>query len=166
MQKKTTQMLVKELAALALERNVRIATAESCTGGWVATEITALAGSSEWFECGFITYSNIAKHRMLGVPQELFISSGAVSESVVTAMAQGAIDNSEATLSVSVSGVAGPGGGSAEKPVGTVWMAWALAGEAINTQRFLFAGDRDSVRRVAVYEALKGLIKQLDKNTV
>jgi nicotinamide-nucleotide amidase len=166
MQKKTIQMLVKELAGLALDRNIRIATAESCTGGWVATEITALAGSSEWFECGFITYSNSAKNRMLGVPQELFISSGAVSEPVVAAMAQGAIDNSEATLSVSVSGVAGPGGGSAEKPVGTVWMAWALAGETINAQRFLFAGDRDSVRRAAVYEALKGLIKQLDKNTV
>ena len=158
--------LVETLAQLALNKQIRVATAESCTGGWVAQEITALAGSSGWFECGFVTYSNEAKTRMLGVPEELFISDGAVSEPVVTAMAEGAVHNSRAVLSVSISGVAGPGGGTPQKPVGTVWMAWCFEGAEVETRCFHFVGDRNAVRLSGVREALRGLIKQLNKNTV
>lgn len=166
MQNKVIIELVNELAQLAVEKRVRIATAESCTGGWIAQSITALAGSSEWFECGFITYSNEAKQAMLGVDDSLFITDGAVSETVVRAMVQGAVENSRAELAVSVSGVAGPGGGSKEKPVGTVWMGWLLSGQEVATHCFRFDGDRESVREQAVIEALKGLIKQLSKSTV
>ncbi len=166
MQNQTIHTLVKQLSSLAIQHSVRLATAESCTGGGVATAITELAGSSDWFECGFVTYSNQAKHRMLGVAESLFISDGAVSEAVVVAMAEGALRHSAAQLSVAISGVAGPGGGSAEKPVGTVWMAWAVMGQGVVSERFLFAGDRASVRQQAVEHALKGFIKQLDKKTV
>lgn len=158
--------LVEELAKHALDQQVRIATAESCTGGWVAQEVTALAGSSEWFECGFVTYSNEAKQQMLGVPETFFVSDGAVSESVVIAMAQGAVQKSRAQLSVAISGVAGPGGGTVLKPVGTVWIAWYYAGHEVEACCYQFAGDRDEVRKQAVTEALKGLIKQLNINTV
>ena len=160
------KVLVEELAKHALDQQVRIATAESCTGGWVAQEVTALAGSSEWFECGFVTYSNEAKQQMLGVPESFFISDGAVSESVVVAMAQGAVEKSRAQLSVAISGVAGPGGGTALKPVGTVWIAWYYAGHEVEACCYQFPGDREEVREQAVTEALKGLIKQLNKNTV
>lgn len=158
--------LVGALAELALDRGVRLTTAESCTGGWVAQEITALAGSSDWFECGFVTYSNEAKQQMLGVPESLFINDGAVSQAVVVAMAKGAVQNSRAQLSVAISGVAGPGGGTELKPVGTVWIAWYLEGHKAEAVCFQFAGDREAVRKQAVTEALKGLIKQLNKNTV
>ena len=161
-----TQQQVKVLAQLAQDKQVRVATAESCTGGWVAQEITALAGSSDWFECGFVTYSNEAKTQMLGVPSELFVTDGAVSEAVVIAMAEGAVANSLASLSVSISGVAGPGGGTSEKPVGTVWIGWYLEGGVVDARCFQFAGDRHAVRSSAVTEALKGLIKQLNKSTV
>lgn len=160
-----TEALVKVLAELARDQQVRIATAESCTGGWVAQEITALAGSSDWFECGFVTYSNEAKTRMLGVSPELFVTDGAVSEAVVIAMAEGAVVNSLANLSVSISGVAGPGGGTPEKPVGTVWIGWYCEG-VVDARCFHFTGDRQAVRSSAVTEALKGLIKQLSKSTV
>ncbi len=158
--------LVRMTAKLALEKQLKMATAESCTGGWLAQELTALAGSSEWFECGFITYSNEAKTEMLDVPEALFVSDGAVSQAVVAAMAEGAVNKSRASLSVSISGVAGPGGGTPQKPVGTVWIAWHLKGTATETCCFHFEGDRHDVRRQAVVEALKGLIKQLNKNTV
>lgn len=158
--------LVERLATIAVDKGLRISTAESCTGGWVAQEITALAGSSEWFEAGFVTYSNEAKQSMLGVPGQLFISDGAVSEPVVRAMAAGAISHSCAQLSVAISGVAGPGGGSEEKPVGTVWIAWQLEGHEGVAERFLFSGDRHQVREQAVNEALEGLINQALKSTV
>ncbi|MBQ0757364.1 MAG: CinA family protein [Amphritea sp.] len=161
-----TARLVETLAQLALDKRIRVATAESCTGGWVAQEMTALAGSSDWFECGFVTYSNEAKQQMLGVSESLFVSDGAVSESVVVAMAEGAVQNSRAQLSVAISGVAGPGGGTELKPVGTVWLAWYYEGNEAEACCFQFAGDRQSVRQQAVTAALKGLIKQLNKNTV
>ena len=160
------EKLVAELAVQARLKQVRIATAESCTGGGVAQELTALAGSSAWFECGFITYSNEAKQRMLDVPEELFSSDGAVSEPVVRAMCRGAVNNSGANLSVAISGIAGPGGGSPEKPVGTVWLAWYLEGCEVETCLYHFKGDRQDVRRQAVTQAVKGLIKQLSKSTV
>ncbi|MDO6562654.1 CinA family protein [Amphritea sp. 1_MG-2023] len=161
-----TIALVKMLAKLAQSKGIKIATAESCTGGGVAQEITALAGSSVWFECSFVTYSNEAKTQMLGVPKELFVSDGAVSEAVVVAMAEGALAKSAASLSVAISGVAGPAGGTAEKPVGTVWLAWSMAGCQTEAHCFHFSGDRQTIRSAAIDEALKGLVKQLSKSTV
>jgi len=149
--------LVIELADLCLSRNCVLATAESCTGGMIAAAMTNLAGSSAWFDCSFITYSNSAKITMLGVDPDTLHESGAVSGATVLAMAHGAVSRSDATVACSVSGVAGPGGGSVEKPVGTVWIAWAGPFGA-RQKRFLFAGDRDDIRSQAVDEAIAGLI--------
>ena len=157
--------LVEQLAELAIQQNIMLATAESCTGGGIATAMTALAGSSAWFDAGFVTYSNEAKNRMLNVPMAVIETHGAVSESVVEAMTAGAVANSQAQLSVAVSGVAGPGGGTESKPIGTVWIAWRSASESV-TQLYQFNGDRDSVRLQTVEQALSGLVKLLNKNTV
>ncbi len=138
----------------------RLATAESCTGGWVAQAITAIAGSSDWFERGWVTYSNAAKRDELGVAEQTLERHGAVSEEVAREMASGALRSSGAGVALSVTGVAGPGGGSAAKPVGTVCFAWARGSKmCIETQHFF--GDRDSVRRQSVAHALKGLLKLL-----
>ncbi|WP_271271812.1 CinA family protein [Aliamphritea hakodatensis] len=164
----TTEIIekrVRELATLAESQGVMIATAESCTGGGIATAITELAGSSAWFDAGFVTYSNQAKTRMLDVPASVIEAYGAVSEQVVQAMATGAVTNSQAHISVAVSGVAGPGGGTDAKPVGTVWIAWHSAATSF-TKVYQFAGDRAAVRLQAIEQALSGLIKLLDKNTV
>lgn len=158
-------LLVEQLAERALQQHVILSTAESCTGGGIATAITALAGSSAWFDAGFVTYSNAAKNHMLNVPMTVIETHGAVSQPVVEAMTAGAIANSQAQLSVAVSGVAGPGGGTEAKPVGTVWIAWRSESESV-AQRYQFAGDRDSVRLQTVEQALSGLVKLLDKNTV
>lgn len=149
---------VQELAELSVAKRQVLATAESCTGGMIASALTNLPGSSDWFECGFVTYSNAAKENMLGVDSSTLATSGAVSEATVTEMANGAIANSNATIACAVSGVAGPGGGTAEKPVGTVWIAWAGANGA-QAQHFQFAGDRDDVRRLTVLEAIEGMIR-------
>jgi nicotinamide-nucleotide amidase len=150
-----------ELGALASRlgeqlqaRGWRVAVAESCTGGWVAKVLTDIAGSSGWFDRGFVTYSNEAKHELVGVPMELIAEHGAVSEPVVRAMAEGALARSRAQLSVAVTGVAGPGGGSAEKPVGLVWFGCARAGGPTVTARHVFPGDRTAIRRATVAEAL------------
>lgn len=154
-------MNLTELAAQlgdALQRlGAQVSTAESCTGGGIAEAITRIAGSSAWFEAGYITYSNAQKTRQLGVPAELFEQVGAVSAEVVQAMARGAQRNSGARFAVAVSGIAGPGGGSAEKPVGTVWIAWA-DDVHLQVQRYLFAGDRQAVREQTVAAALQGLL--------
>ena len=134
-------------------------TAESCTGGGIAEAITRIAGSSAWFEAGFVTYSNQQKTRQLEVPEPLFTRVGAVSREVVEAMVQGAQAQSGARFAVAVSGVAGPGGGSPEKPVGTVWLAWG-AGDEVSSERRHFAGNRDEVRRQTVIAALEGLIRR------
>lgn len=152
-----------EAVALAmLERKLLLATAESCTGGWIAQELTAIAGSSAWFDSGFVTYSNEAKQRMLAVPADLFLEDapGAVSEATVKAMTAGAIANSRATVAVAVSGVAGPSGGSVEKPVGTVWIAWQKDNQVI-ANKFLFPGDRREVRQATVAKALDGILSIL-----
>ena len=147
-------------------RGWRVATAESCTGGQIAGFCTDLAGSSDWFERGFVTYSNAAKTQMLGVPAGLIGSDGAVSETVARAMATGALQHSPADLSVAVTGVAGPAGGSVAKPVGTVWLAWAWRSAAgqIDASSSLqhFDGDRAAVRLATVACALQGLIDGLD----
>ena len=135
-----------------------LATAESCTGGWVAKAMTDIAGSSAWFDSGFVTYSNGAKQRMLAVPAGVLAAEGAVSEAAVMAMVAGALANSGATLALAVSGIAGPGGGSAEKPVGTVWFAWGGSDGRRRAKCEQFAGDREAVRRQAVVTALRGLM--------
>ena len=144
------------------ERGILIATAESCTGGWVAKALTDVAGSSEWFAEGWITYSNESKHLRLGVPLNVLKRHGAVSEATVAAMARGALLRSGAGSALSVSGIAGPGGAVAGKPVGTVWFAWAVrAGRGIRvwTQRKRFRGDRAAVRLSAAIHALEGVLK-------
>ncbi len=154
--------LVRQLASILTEREQFLATAESCTGGWIAQSLTALAGSSAWFDSGFVTYSNAAKKRLLKVPAELLEPGGpgAVSEETVLAMTAGAIANSEASVAVSVSGVAGPDGGSPAKPVGTVWIAWQL-GEEADAKHYVFKGDREEVRLATVETALEGLVERL-----
>lgn len=134
-----------QLAEALQQRGWMLATAESCTGGLIAAACTDLPGSSAWFDRGFVTYSNAAKNEMLDVPAELIAEHGAVSEAVVRAMAQGALYHSQAQASIAVSGVAGPDGGSTDKPVGTVWMAWSL-GEKTRTQCAIFPGNRQQIR--------------------
>ena len=146
-----------------LARKLLLAAAESCTGGWVAEAVTAVAGSSAWFDCGFVTYSNEAKQRLLDVPASLleYGGPGAVSEETVLAMTAGAIANSRARVAVAVSGIAGPDGGSAEKPVGTVWIAWQWERRRL-AREFRFSGDRTAVREASVLAALEGLLALLD----
>lgn len=141
----------------------RMATAESCTGGWIAKVLTDIPGSSEWFSEGFVTYSNEAKIRRLGVRRSLLESDGAVSEAAVRAMARGALDRSAAQIAVAVSGIAGPGGATAGKPVGTVWLCWAerQGGRLhLTSGRRQFRGDREAVRRKTVRAALQGILQR------
>lgn len=156
-------ILVQQLADKLLAKKLIISTAESCTGGWISQSLTALAGSSVWFDSGFVTYSNEAKQRLLNVPSALFDSDGpgAVSEATVLAMTAGAIQGSRANLAVAVSGVAGPDGGSEEKPVGTVWIAWQWEDKSL-ARCFHFSGDRESVRRATVLAALDGCLLLID----
>jgi len=151
--------LAAELGLLLQALNAQVTTAESCTGGGIAEAITRIAGSSAWFEAGFVTYSNQQKTRQLDVPESLFTQVGAVSREVVEAMVHGAQAQSGARFAVAVSGVAGPGGGSPEKPVGTVWLAWG-AGDEVSTERRHFPGNRDEVRQQTVIAALEGLIRR------
>ena len=156
----TTQLqrdLVRQLAGLCIAGQHVVATAESCTGGMIAASMTNVAGSSQWFDCGFVTYSNNAKMQMLGVDNATLNASGAVSSATVSEMALGAVSRSDATVACAVSGVAGPGGGSDEKPVGTVWIAWA-GPDGVRQQHYLFPGNRDEIRQRTVEEALRGLI--------
>lgn len=142
-------------------RGKRLAVAESCTGGWLSKAVTDVAGSSAWFDRGFITYSNEAKQDMLGVSEATLRAHGAVSEATVRVMAEGALDNSLADISVSISGIAGPGGATPDKPVGTVWMAWAQREGVTFTRSYLFEGHREEVRAQAVMMACKGLLELL-----
>jgi nicotinamide-nucleotide amidase len=148
------------LADLMLKKQFFLAAAESCTGGLIAAACTDLAGSSQWFDRGFVTYSNAAKTDLLGVNAALIAQFGAVSEQVVMAMAQGAVKHSVAQVSVAVTGIAGPTGGSTEKPVGTVWIGWCVDGQT-TTERCHFEGDRAAVRTLTVQRALQGLVERL-----
>ncbi len=154
------QQIVQKLAENLTRRSEKLCTAESCTGGLVAKTITDLAGSSDWFDRGFVTYSNQAKTDMLGVPAELINQYGAVSEAVASAMLNGAIRHSAAEYAISVTGVAGPGGGSDEKPVGTVWIGVGSEDQQI-VRRYVFSGDREAVRQAAMGTALETLIDML-----
>ena len=159
-------MQLSEQVGQALKaRGATVTTAESCTGGWVAKTLTDIAGSSAWFERGFVTYSNEAKSQMIGVSEATLLEHGAVSEPVVVEMAVGALRAARADYAISVSGIAGPDGGSAEKPVGTVWFGVASASGQGGTRREGFAGDRESVRRQATAYALNLLWQQFLQNT-
>ncbi|HEV8108439.1 MAG TPA: CinA family protein [Burkholderiales bacterium] len=153
--------LAKRLGERLKRANETLATAESCTGGWAAQVVTSVAGSSAWFERGFVTYSNEAKQELLGVRAETLRAHGAVSEQTAREMARGALERSRATVAVSITGVAGPTGGTPEKPVGTVCFAWARGGE-LRAETRRFAGDRESIRRQSVILALEGVMRALD----
>ncbi|GAA0348289.1 nicotinamide-nucleotide amidase [Morganella psychrotolerans] len=158
-----------ELGKHLSDAGLSVTTAESCTGGWIAKVITDIAGSSVYFQRGFVTYSNDAKHTMIGVSEQTLSVSGAVSEAVVCEMAAGALKTAGADLAVSVSGIAGPDGGSADKPVGTVWFGWAWHenGELKTAaRRHCFHGDRNAVRCQAVLKSLDGLIAILVKKSL
>ena len=152
---------VAKLSAALLARGWTMAAAESCTGGWIAKCCTDRAGSSAWFERGFVTYSNAAKRELLGVAGDVLERAGAVSEAVARSMAEGALRNSRAEVALAVTGIAGPDGGAPDKPVGTVWFGWAVAGEATLTVCRRFDGDREAVRRQTVRAALEGLLERL-----
>lgn len=159
MPEETLHELAERLGASLLAAGRRLATAESCTGGGVAHRVTDIAGSSEWFDRGFVTYTNAAKQEMLGVSEDTLAEFGAVSAATVEAMVAGALRYSDGNIAVAVSGIAGPGGGTADKPVGTVWFAWARKGEAPVVRCVNFEGDRAAVRDGSIRVALEGLIE-------
>ena len=150
--------IIKEIATLLKEKNWQLVTAESCTGGLTAGYLTEIPGSSDWFERGFVTYSNLAKEEMLSVPKQLIEEYGAVSEPVAAAMAIGALKHSAGQIAVSITGIAGPDGGSIEKPVGTVCFGWAVQGMDTKTIRKQFTGTRQEIRISACLEALSGIL--------
>jgi len=154
--------LSESVAVPCRQHRLLLATAESCTGGWVAQVITHTAGSSAWFDRGFVTYSNEAKVEMLGVPAETLAEFGAVSQETAADMAVGALKNSNAMFSLAITGIAGPTGGSPGKPVGTVCFAWCRRGDKADAETRQFAGDREAIRRQAVVHALQGLLRRID----
>ena len=154
-------LLAQKMGRIAKRHGIFIATAESCTGGGIAAAITRIPGSAKWFDRGFVTYHNLAKKQMLGVRQETLHTNGAVSEPGARQMAAGALRRSQATVTVAVTGIAGPGGGTREKPVGTVWFAWAAKNNPVQSRMFRFKGDRYEVRRQTVAMALQGIIDLL-----
>ncbi len=158
-------LLAAQVGSLLKAHGLMLATAESCTGGGVAQAITEVAGSSAWFERGFVTYSNLAKQQMLEVQEATLKQYGAVSEAAVREMVAGALANSLAQVALAVSGIAGPDGGTAEKPVGTVWFAWGIKQGETFAQRHQIGGDRAEVRVQAVRIALQGVVNLLNKHT-
>jgi nicotinamide-nucleotide amidase len=151
--------LVQTMADVLEKKQWTLASAESCTGGWLAKSCTDLAGSSAWFDCGFVTYSNQSKQDLVNVSIKTLEIHGAVSEQTAIEMAQGALSHSSADISVAITGIAGPDGGTVEKPVGTVWFAWAIKNQGTQTQKYQFKSDREQVRVQAVIAALQGIIK-------
>ncbi|VAW59523.1 Nicotinamide-nucleotide amidase [hydrothermal vent metagenome] len=147
----------RELTPRLILQSRLLATAESCTGGWVAKSLTDIDGSSQWFDCSIVSYSNTSKQALLGVDSIVLDQYGAVSQAVVEQMVLGLLDRCDANLGISISGIAGPGGGADAKPVGTVWIAWATPGTLIESICFQFGGNRRAVRLQAVFEALKGV---------
>ena len=155
--------LAEQVGEALLESGRALATAESCTGGWVAKLVTDIAGSSQWFDRGFITYSNAAKQDMLGVSGTTLEAEGAVSEATVAAMVSGALERSLADVALAISGIAGPGGERPGKPVGTVCFAWQLQGQPPRIETQHFSGDRNNVRQQAVLHALQVLLNELGR---
>ncbi len=160
-------ILAAQAGGLLKSHGLMLATAESCTGGGVAQAVTSIAGSSAWFERGFVTYSNLSKQQLLGVDEATLARYGAVSEAVVREMVSGALANSAAKVALAVSGIAGPDGGTPDKPVGTVWFAWGVKNSIIHThtQHNLLAGNRTEIRAQAVRIALQGVIDMLNQRT-
>ena len=156
------QPLLLQLSEQLIQQNSMLVTAESCTGGGIAYAITEMPGSSRWYERGFVTYSNPAKQEQLGVPHELIARVGAVSEQVAAAMALGALQHSHADYSVAVTGIAGPDGGTEEKPVGAVCFGWGQRGAEARTTRVVFDGNRRQVRELSILTALQGLADQVE----
>lgn len=150
--------LSRQVGAALTARSWQLATAESCTGGWVAKVITDISGSSRWFDRGFVTYTNAAKQEMLAVRAATLECYGAVSEATVAEMVSGTLSHSQAHWALAISGIAGPGGGTAAKPVGTVCFGWGGRNEAVRTATEQFGGDREAVRRQAVIRALRGVL--------
>jgi len=155
-------LLIREVVHALKRQGLMLATAESCTGGWVAQVITSVAGSSEWFERGFVAYTNLAKREMLGVSTTILSRYGAVSEQTARAMAEGALTHSHAQVALAITGIAGPSGGTPEKPVGTVCFAWAIKKRDTISRKQVFTGDRETVRKQAVVKALQGLLEYLN----
>lgn len=153
----TLRLLVPDVASALKEHNLMLATAESCTGGGLSYWLTSIPGSSVWFDRGFVTYTNAAKMEMLSVQSSTLETHGAVSEETAREMASGALANSQADLSIAITGIAGPDGGSKEKPIGTVWLAWNKRGEIL-AKKYLFTGDRQAIRLAAMVEALEQLL--------
>ena len=158
------ETLAEQVGAALQVRGLMLASAESCTGGWVGEAVTAVAGSSQWYERGFITYTNESKQEMLGVSEKTLSEYGAVSEQTVREMVAGALKHSHAQVALAISGIAGPGGAIPTKPVGTVCIAWALRSGAARSQTFHFSGDRNAVRRQAVVAALQGALELIDEH--
>ena len=159
-------VLSMQLGELLSRHGLRVSAAESCTGGLIAAAITEVPGSSGWFEQSWVTYSNTAKQLALGVSPDVLQASGAVSEDTVLAMAVGALQKSGADIAVAVSGIAGPDGGSAEKPVGTVCLCWAVKGKESTAQRFRYTGNRQAIRMAAVADALRGTIRRVEQSLI
>ena len=156
------ERLVQKLASSLMRRGWSMATAESCTGGWIAKCCTDLAGSSAWFDRGFVTYSDRAKHELLGVELSALEKEGAVSKATAIQMAEGARYRAGVNAALAVTGIGGPGGGTADKPVGMVWFAWSLEDHQASSEVMRFQGDRDAVRRQTVAHALNGLLELLE----
>ena len=159
----TLDALALRVGARLKARGLLLATAESCTGGWVAQVVTSVSGSSEWFDRGFVTYSNDAKREMIGVRVETLDRHGAVSEETAREMAAGALAASRAQIAVAITGVAGPTGGTPQKPVGMVCFAWAMRGGEVDSTTQHFAGDREAVRRASVIFALQGVVDRVQR---
>jgi nicotinamide-nucleotide amidase len=155
-------VLVERLAVELKNRGAKVTVAESCTGGWIAKILTDFSGSSDWFEYGFVSYGNNAKADLLNIDPQLIDTHGAVSREVAEAMAQGALERAGADLAIAVTGVAGPTGGTPEKPVGTVWIAWLMKGQPVRSDCHHFDGDRDTVRRVTVTTALRKALEYME----
>ena len=155
------ETLVLEVGQALVEQDAMIVTAESCTGGMIAEALTSVGGSTAWFDRSYITYSYESKKEMLGVSDNTIQKKGAISEECVEEMVIGALQQSHAMISVACSGIAGPTGGSLDKPVGTVWISWAMQGHDVSSERFLFKGDRTQVREQTTEAALQGVLKML-----
>lgn len=160
------EQLSSDVGAALKSAGMKLATAESCTGGWAGQVVTHTAGSSDWFDCGFVTYSNTAKNALLGVSRDILNEFGAVSEETARAMAEGALARSRADVSLAITGIAGPTGGSSGKPVGTVCFAWCRRDQAARSATRLFQGNRESVRKQSVVCALETLLVEVGARTV
>jgi nicotinamide-nucleotide amidase len=152
---------LSEIAEILKSRGLMLATAESCTGGGIAEYCTSVAGSSEWFDCALVTYSNEAKKNLLGVESDTLASFGAVSHEVATEMVRGLLATTNADVGISVTGIAGPGGGSDLKPVGTVYIAWGMQNKAVVVKKFQFSGNREAVRQSSLKAAVTGLVNYM-----